>query len=341
TDPPLTEQALETAAVPLGLGMFAVLRHAADREDLLERQSRRTGERQSVARSLVLARHERLPRDVYAENAELLDDFWAQVVALGRPPKPDEYDRLGEIRRACGSIKAGMRLLLERYGEEALEGARQRRREDLLVYLALAKFGQRRIAFGQLSLRLRRAIDSLFGSYGDATREANDLLFQAGKADIVEAAARELDYGWFEPEPGHFTFHRSLLDSLPALLRVYVGCASQLYGDVREADLIKIHLRSQKLTCMFYESFERRRFPRQLLRVKIDFGRLSVCEYPARPEPDRTVLLFKERFVSPNHPARNRMAAVSAKLRRLGFSESDYPYGIPEREFGDIEVLFR
>jgi hypothetical protein len=39
----------------------------------------------------------------------------------------------------------------------------------------------------------------------------------------------------------------SLVDRLPAPLRVYIGCGEVLYGDIDDADLVKIHLQSGKL----------------------------------------------------------------------------------------------
>jgi hypothetical protein len=39
------------------------------------------------------------------------------------------------------------------------------------------------------------------------------------------------------------------------LLRVYVGCGLKLYGDPGEADLIKIHIRSGKLTLLRFDDF--------------------------------------------------------------------------------------
>ena len=41
------------------------------------------------------------------------------------------------------------------------------------------------------------------------------------------------------------------------MLRVYVGCATQLYGDVEGVDLIKIHMTSGKVSLMKYDDFRR------------------------------------------------------------------------------------
>jgi len=324
----LIEEALGIAAVPLGLGMFVVFRDLAPREDFLARRSRRPIDWDEVARTLRSLPRSRAKRDVYAENSELLDEFWAQLIDLGRLPKAHEYCRSDEVKKACGSLRAAHALLVGRYGEAAFQQARARRQEDLLVYLALAQFGCRRIPFGSLSMELRLSIEAFFDSYGAATKLATQLLYNAGKTALIEDAVNSLEFGWFDKREAHFTCHRSLLDELPAILRVYVGCGSQLYGDVREADLVKIHVKSQKLTCTFYDNFERRRFPAQLLRVKIDFGRLEVREFVAPAAPSRQVLVFKERFVSKNHKGYARMLEASKCLRSLGLDDLNVDYGL-------------
>ena len=65
--------------------------------------------------------------------------------------------------------------------------------------------------------------------------------------------------------------HGSLVERLPPLLRIYVGCASQLIGDVESADLVKIHLYSGKLSLMKFDNFSGCALPRMLERVKINF----------------------------------------------------------------------
>ena len=336
----IVEEALGTTAVPLGLGMFAVFRDVGDREDFFERKSQRSFDWQVVAQRLrteTRVRSRRITRDIYDENTELLNDLWRVTIALGRPPLAEEYIRSGEVKIACGSLKCAHRLLVDRFGEGTLQEAANGRREDLLVYLALAKFGARRVTLNQMSPRLRRSISAFFSTYNDAAQQATELLYTAGDVSMLERAVQSVDYGWYDEAEAHFSFHRSLLDDLPPVLRIYVGCASQLYGDVREADVVKIHLRSKKLTCMYYESFERRRFPRQLLRVKIDFGRLAVQEFPAPEAPRRTVLLFKERFLAKQDSGYERMAAVSRRVRQLGITEQTTPYGMDESSFREIE----
>ncbi len=68
---------------------------------------------------------------------------------------------------------------------------------------------------------------------------------------------------------GSLTLHTSLVEKLPALLLVYVGCAAVLVGDYRHADLVKIHIGSGKLSLMRYDDFAGKALPCMVERVKI------------------------------------------------------------------------
>jgi DNA phosphorothioation-associated putative methyltransferase len=207
-----------------------------------------------------------------------------------------------------------------------------RRKEDLLVFIAAAQL-RRKIPFNQLSLRLQRDLRSFFGSYANAEEKARELMFAAGDEDELEIAAAQLDFGFLDPREGHFTVHRSLLDELPVILRVYVECGARLYGDPRAADLTKIHLHSRKLTFTYYEDFERTAFPRLKLRIKVDLRRLFVNVFEYQNGPNGQLLFFKERFLPFDHPGRRQMEVMSQRLRKLGITEANCGHGIETGEF--------
>jgi DNA phosphorothioation-associated putative methyltransferase len=212
-----------------------------------------------------------------------------------------------------------------------------RRKEDLLVFIAAAQL-RRKIPFNQLSLRLQRDLRSFFGSYANAEEKARELMFAAGDEDELEIAVAQLDFGFLDTKEGHFTIHRSLLDELPVILRVYVECGARLYGNPREADLIKIHLHSRKLTFHYYKDFEKARLPELLTRIKIDLKRLFVTVIDHTGGREHQLLFFKERFLAKDHPDRAKMVRFSAKLRKLGLREETIGYG-PSKEV--FEPLFR
>lgn len=100
----LLEDTLHTEAVPVGLGIYLVFRDTADLHDFLAQRSRRFIDWESLSRRLGLLKALRAKRDPYDTHRELLDDFWESVLILGRIPRDEEFDRLTEVRQACGSL---------------------------------------------------------------------------------------------------------------------------------------------------------------------------------------------------------------------------------------------
>lgn len=331
----LIEHALHAEPVPVELGLCYVFRDIGDQQDFLSRRTRRVIDWEQIHQRLRLLRPARVRASLYERHTELLDDFWRTLLELGRLPRPEEYGRIEELRATRLTPNQAARLFVEKYGEEPLNEARQRRREDLLVYLAAGEFQKRRTPFARLSNPLRWDIKAFFGLYAGACDEARELLFASGDSDEIEAAIADLDFGWFDAREGHFTVHRSLLDRLPAILRIYVECAARLYGDPRQADLIKLHVYSGKLTFLHFDDFEGKTLPELVTRVKIDLRRLFVLVVDHGEGPQHQILFFKERFLGPEHPGREAMDRYSRRLRKLGINESmlgPNDRGAPSRE---------
>lgn len=336
----LLEDTLHTEAVPIGLGIYLVFRDTAEIHDFLASRARRFIDWESLSRKLGLLKALRAKRDPYDTHRELLDDFWENVLILGRIPRDEEFDRLAEVRQACGSLPRALQLFIDRFGEPTFTAARQRRKEDLLVFIAAAQL-RRKIPFNQLSLRLQRDLRAFFGSSANAEEKARELMFAAGDEDELEIAVGALDFGHFDIREGHFTIHRDLLDDLPVILRIYVECAARLYGNPREADLIKIHLHSRKLTFHYYRDFENDPLPELLTRIKIDLKRLFVTVIDHTTGPAHQLLFFKERFLPKDHPDRPKMDRFSAKLRKLGLREETIGYGPSKEKWEEFVKLER
>jgi DNA phosphorothioation-associated putative methyltransferase len=195
----------------------------------------------------------------------------------------------------------------------------------------MEEFKKRRTPLSNLSPRLRRDIRAFFPSYNEACDEARDLLFATGDPLEVEIAVESLDFGHYDDDEGHFLFHRSLLDELPAILRVYVGCGGMLYGDLSDIDVFKIHTTSGKLTLQTYRGFERLNLPEMQTRIKIDLRRRYIRVFEA--QKDKTQLLyFKERLIAKDSPLRANAEAFSRKLERLGLNEAQVGRFGPTKE---------
>lgn len=320
----LIEEVLETEAVAAAPGVFFVFRERSARQRFQFARTKRVIDWEGMSQRLGLLRSVQSVRKwevIVEQNRDLLDDFWGRLAELGRIPKKNEFEQLEEVRRVCGSLPAAMRLFVDRFGEDTLLAAREQRKEDLLVALASFQF-RKKVPFKTLAIEIQNDIRGFFGSYAAASEACKEVLFASGDPDELELAVEDLNFGWLDEKEGHFTFHRSLLSQLPTILRVYIECACLLYGDPNEADLIKIHLWSGKLTLLHYDNFEEKNLPELQFRMKIDLRSLFVNVFDYRDNEETQILFFRERFVGPEHPERVAMEAYSKKLRKQGFSEN-------------------
>lgn len=248
------------------------------------------------------------------QHQELLDHCWQTFVDWGRIPKPSEYQRRTELHGIGLSLADVHGLFLERFGEETLVQARAIRRNDLLVYLALANF-RKRVPFKDLPDRLRNDLVTFFATYTAAVEEAIALLYQAGDADRIAGLCDACRDGVIDDQALYL--HTSLVANLDPVLRIYIGCAEVLCGDVRSADILKLHKRSGKLTLLCYDDFEGRRLPSLERRVKVLLKGQRLQEFDYSAGAETQVLYGKEQYVGQDHPKRETWASWSRKLERL------------------------
>ncbi|MHC1763388.1 MAG: DNA phosphorothioation-associated putative methyltransferase [Verrucomicrobiia bacterium] len=249
------------------------------------------------------------------QHKEVLEAYWSLALDLGRTPAAEEFEKYHEVIKAVGSANKAMALFVRKSGEDSLKRSAEARRKDLLVYLAKANL-RRKVPFGHLSASLRLDIREFFGNYEKALEEGLGLLYAAGDPRKIEVACQDLKFGVQDKQALYV--HRSALDFLPGILRAYVGCAAALFGDVAQADLVKIHKASGKVTFLLYDDFENRALPELQHRVKVNLRTRRVEAYDHRV--DGQLLYFKEHFVWPDHPGLEIMTAFSSKLLKLGIS---------------------
>ena len=386
------EDALETTAVPVALGVFYVFREASEQQDFLSARSRRTIDWTQISARLglggppkvlwealyrdnkelldsfgnVALQLSRFPKPnefarlhdvrqrlgsekrglrafvqgggapqlnwadvaprfgigiaarpkwelLYEQQKDLLEAFWNRTLQLGRAPAPPEFARFGELTEAVGSAKRALNLFTRRGGGEALKRSSETRRNDLLVYVAMANL-RKRVPFGHLSASLRLDIREFFGNYTRALEKGLELLYAAGDVGEIELACEDLKMGWQDKQALYV--HSSLLDRLPPVLRAYVGCATALFGDVAQADVAKIHKASGKVTFLLYDDFEGKPLPVLQHRIKVNLKTRWVQAFDHREEGQ--LLYFKERFVAPEHPGYVDMVRFSDHLRKSG-----------------------
>ena len=271
----------------------------------------------------------------FIEHKDLLEPLWLEWLALGREPIASEVQNLNAISNAFGSLNRALRFLRNQKDDSLLQASQEAKRNDLLVFLALELFKQR-TAFSQMPTTFQRDIKVYFGGITEARKAAHDLLFQISNEekinkDCEQAASEGLGYLWLNKS---LQLHTSLVERLPPLLRVYVGCATMLYGDVTSADLVKIHINSGKFSLMRYDDFTGRAIPKLLERVKIDFRRqkFDLFEYDDEFEPQN--LYHKSKYMNEEMEGFGVQNTFDEKLDEIQlFNFSGYGPGPKEFDF--------
>jgi len=268
----LIEATLGVEAITLSLGICVAFKNPDDAEAFEASRARRRIDWTQIGTHLAFSSpttRERRLVGRYDLHRDLFDTFWQCLLELGRAPEPGEFDRLADVRRVGGGLNKAIALTVRKNGEAHWQLARKTRSEDVLVYLAMTNF-RKKFLRREIPIRIKHDIKAFFGDLARAKGLARDILFAAGDPGEVELAIEELDFGVFDREEMQFTFHRSYVPKLPPVLRVYVQCGAVRFGDPEEADLIKIHIRSGKLTFLHYDNFDRKKQPLLLTRIKIN-----------------------------------------------------------------------
>ena len=176
-----------------------------------------------------------------------------------------------------------------------------------------------------LPVGLQRDLRAFFGSYAQAGRRADEPLFQAGDADAVDAACRRSAVGKLLPNALYV--HRSALDGLEPVLRVYEGCARAYLGAVEGANLVKLHRFSGKISYLVYPGFESDPHPALLRSIKLSLRtrELDGLDYAASRNPP--VLHRKEAFLASDHPLHAKFARLTRQEERHGLLDDTATIG--------------
>ncbi len=192
---------------------------------------------------------------------------------------------------------------------------------------ALGRF-RRRPPISALPVGLQRDIRAFFGSYSNACRLADDLLFWAGSAQAVDEACRRSAVAKLLPTALYV--HRTALEALDPLLRVYEGCARAYLGVLDGTNLIKLYRHSGKVSYLVYPDFETDPHPALLRSVKLSLRtrEIDCFDYTASTNPP--VLHRKETFLTSDHPLHAKFARLTAQEEKHGLLEDSSAIGTRE-----------
>ncbi|MBF0333379.1 MAG: DNA phosphorothioation-associated putative methyltransferase [Alphaproteobacteria bacterium] len=323
------EESLSTTSLALAPGIFLVFKDQAAEQSFHLRRSRSRLRVPHLAKPPKPPRHAKEPKarptrepkrprpKPWERCPEAFAALCRQWQELGREPFADEIPHTAALEKAFGSTARALRTVRPRLDQSYIDAVRAQRTEDILVCLALQRFG-RRIPYRHLDSGLQRDVKAFLHSYGNATEEAARLLARAAEPGVIEAActgAAARGLGWLI-EGRSLQLHSSLVPRLPPALRIYIGCAAVLYGDVALADLVKIHIASGKVTIMRCDDFSNP-LPRITERVKINLRAQDVRYFAYGPSTGFAppILYLKSRFMHEEMPDYPEQAEFD---RRIG-----------------------
>jgi DNA phosphorothioation-associated putative methyltransferase len=268
-------------------------------------------------RTTVIPR-QRFSHLIFEENRDLFDPLIAFIAKRGRIPDESEIDIASAIRTKFGSLKRAFTIIRQVTGNEQWDRIREERSQDLLVYLALSRFGGRP-RLSQLPGDLQLDVRAFFGNYRQASELADQLLFSAGAADVIREACKTSSIGKHLPDALYV--HSTAVASLAPVLRVYEGCARAYIGVVEGANVIKLSFGKPQIAYLHYPDFDSNGHPclAGSLVVPLNTFHIQYRDYTESKNP--FVLHRKETLVSPDYPLRAKFEQLTKKEERYGLYE--------------------
>jgi len=308
---------LKVESVAAGPGIFYVFRNSELQQSFQAARFRRR----------TVIRNRQFSNEFFDQNRELFQALANFVTARGRIPDPAEIDVADLINAKVGSLHRAFRIVEKVTGSEQLATIRAERSQDLLVYLALSRFSTR-FAFSKLPRDLQLDIRSFFGNYRKACDLADDLLFSAGRCEVVSKACQEASVGKLLPDALYV--HSSAVALLPSVLRVYEGCARAYIGTVENANVIKLKISKPQISYLYYPHFEKTPHPALMgsLVVPLNTFRIKYTEYFGSSNP--FILHRKETLVAVDHPLHKRFDRLTKQEERAGLFEQPQLIGTKE-----------
>jgi DNA phosphorothioation-associated putative methyltransferase len=308
------DSTLNESSVAAAPGIFYVFRDDGVKYEYLSSRL------QKVA-ALPKQRHS---EQVFEQHRDLFESLMGFVLNRGRLPIEHELPAAAQLAREIGSIRRAFMVVKRVTGSAQWERIRVERSQDLLVYMALARFS-RRPKFSLLPSSLQLDIRTFFSNYSHACQLADGLLFSVGDRVVIENICRTSPIGKLTAT-GLYV-HRSALELLDSALRVYEGCARALVGMVEQANIVKLYLHEPIVSYLSYPNFESDPHPPlpSSLLVNLQTFELKRRDYSDSDNPP--ILHRKELFLHKDHPLRPKYERLTKQEEAKGLFEQPSQIG--------------
>lgn len=300
------DQVLGVDAIPVALGIYFVFRDEAQAETF----------RAARFRSRATAPRIRLKVSKFEEYRDRLQPLMDFYTERGRLPTVEELgaETLAPLQDTFGSIKRAFTVVLHATDAGEWDVITDKRRNDLLVYLALSHFGKRP-KFKDLSPTVQADIKALFGNYQQACTAADLMLMSLGRMALIEERCRQSPIG--QQRPNSLWVHGSALDQLDPLLRLYEGCASRTLGRPEEATVVKFHVQKPQITYLEFPTFDKDPHPALKTSMVISLRDLHV-RYRDYDQDNPPLLHQKDQTLAPDYPNYAKFAKLSQQEQKWG-----------------------
>lgn len=308
------------ASISQGVVLAFKSEEEADRFRAQRVGERRVGRRGSLRKAADLFLLDEGARSILAA-------YWDRCLELGREALGSELPEADSLEPLGLSPSTAFRFLSEKLGIEEIHRSSLERKEEMLIQFALGQFDGR-VYYKYMSEDVQKDIDVFFGGFTQLQAQAKALLFSIGDTEQLMKAAEDASsdgIGYFL-SGNSLQLHVSIVERLPAILQVYVGCALRLVGGLGRADLVKIHIESGKVSLMIYDDFSGQAVPHLIERIKVNLWarRTEYFDYIAGFVPPP--LLMKSLFLPEDHEIFEDQATFDGRLMKEGLFDIANPH---------------
>ena len=299
------DSVLDVDAIAVGLGVFLVFRDSKQAE--IFRASR------FVSR-LTTPRVYRELRN-FEDYQELLTPLMDFYTKRGRLPVKGELAEEAAIKEEFKTYRRAFNLILQSTDKAEWDAIKEKRRQDLLVYLALGNF-QGRPTIRKIASEIKEDAKALLISYKQACLLADILLLGVSNLEKIRDLCQDSPIG--KQLQNAIAIHISALDKLPPLLRVYEGCASRVYGRLENANIVKIYYNRPKISYLYYPDFDTVAHPTLKTTMEVDLQSLAVVYNDLSDNPNPPILHHKDALVAPDYPYYSKFSQLIRQEQELG-----------------------
>lgn len=195
----------------------------------------------------------------------------------------------------------------------------QKRRQDILIYLALHP------NIIETTSKIHPKIITLFDNIETAKTIAAEMVASIQDFNLIQTYCQISNIG--KLLPGALYIHISAFTHLHPLLRLYERYATRHIGRIHGANLIKINTDQPRISYLFYPDFDTEPHPILKASIQLDIttGNLTYRNYEDSENPP--ILHRKETFVTNQYPNYQEFKQLTQQEVRLGLLNNNYSIG--------------